>query len=409
MEYIIIFIFLLILSAFFSGTETAYFHIRKHRKETPEKIKSVLESPQRLLVSLLTGNTIVNVSIASLAAYITAGFADDYTWSKSTLILMEVLVVSVVVLIFGEILPKMIAIKYSKEYALKMYTPLKIMMFILSPISQGFNAITNVVIKIIPFRKEKIFDSEEELKILAELGEEEGTLQEEESDMIQSIFDFKEKTVGEIITPRVDIVSLKSDESIDKAMDIIGERQFSKIPIYKDTIDNIKGILYAKDIIPYLMGSRPNVNLQTLARQPFFVPETKPIDDLMEEFKLRKTSIAIVVDEWGGTEGLVTLEDVVEEVMGEIRDPYDQEESNVLKQSDGSFIVEGSITIYDLEEETDIEFPEDRDYDTLGGFILDILTDIPQTGEQVEFNDMVFTVQTVENNRIGKIKIQINS
>ena len=409
MEYIIIFIFLLILSAFFSGTETAYFHIRKHRKETPEKIKSVLDSPQRLLVSLLTGNTIVNVSIASLAAYITAGFADDYTWSKSTLILMEVLVVSVVVLIFGEILPKMIAIKYSKEYALKMYTPLKIMMFILSPIAQGFNAITNVVIKIIPFRKEKIFDSEEELKILAELGEEEGTLQEEESDMIQSIFDFKEKIVGEIITPRVDIVSLKSDESIDKAMDIIGERQFSKIPIYKDTIDNIKGILYAKDIIPYLMGSRPNVNLQTLARQPFFVPETKPIDDLMEEFKLRKTSIAIVVDEWGGTEGLVTLEDVVEEVMGEIRDPYDQEESNVLKQSDGSFIVEGSITIYDLEEETDIEFPEDRDYDTLGGFILDILTDIPQTGEQVEFNDMVFTVQTVENNRIGKIKIQINS
>jgi len=408
-EYIIIFIFLLILSAFFSGTETAYFHIRKHRKETPEKIKSVLDSPQRLLVSLLTGNTIVNVSIASLAAYITAGFADDYTWSKSTLILMEVLVVSVVVLIFGEILPKMIAIKYSKEYALKMYTPLKIMMFILSPIAQGFNAITNVVIKIIPFRKEKIFDSEEELKILAELGEEEGTLQEEESDMIQSIFDFKEKTVGEIITPRVDIVSLKSDESIDKAMDIIGERQFSKIPIYIDTIDNIKGILYAKDIIPYLMGSRPNVNLQSLARQPFFVPETKPIDDLMEEFKLRKTSIAIVVDEWGGTEGLVTLEDVVEEVMGEIRDPYDQEESNVLKQSDGSFIVEGSITIYDLEEETDIEFPEDRDYDTLGGFILDILTDIPQTGEQVEFNDMVFTVQTVENNRIGKIKIQINS
>ena len=409
MEYIIIFIFLLILSAFFSGTETAYFHIRKHRKDTPEKIKSVLDSPQRLLVSLLTGNTIVNVSIASLAAYITAGFADDYTWSKSTLILMEVLVVSVVVLIFGEILPKMIAIKYSKEYALKMYTPLKIMMFILSPIAQGFNAITNVVIKIIPFRKEKIFDSEEELKILAELGEEEGTLQEEESDMIQSIFDFKEKTVGEIITPRVDIVSLKSDESIDKAMDIIGERQFSKIPIYKDTIDNIKGILYAKDIIPYLMGSRPNVNLQTLARQPFFVPETKPIDDLMEEFKLRKTSIAIVVDEWGGTEGLVTLEDVVEEVMGEIRDPYDQEESNVLKQSDGSFIVDGSITIYDLEEETDIEFPEDRDYDTLGGFILDILTDIPQTGEQVEFNNMIFTVQTVENNRIGKIKIQINS
>ena len=397
------------LSAFFSGTETAYFHIRKHRKETPEKIKLVLDSPQRLLVFLLTGNTIVNVTIAFLAAYVTANVADEYEWSESTLILLEVLVVSFVILVFGEILPKMIAIKNSKEFALRMYVPLKVMMFILSPIAQGFNTITNVVIKVLPFRREKIFDSEEELIILAELGEEEGTLQEEESDMIQSIFDFKEKTVGEIITPRVDIVSLKSDESIDKAMDIIGERQFSKIPIYKDTIDNIKGILYAKDIIPYLMGSRPNVNLQTLARQPFFVPETKPIDDLMEEFKLRKTSIAIVVDEWGGTEGLVTLEDVVEEVMGEIRDPYDQEESNAIRQSDGSFIVDGSITIYDLEEETDIEFPEERDYDTLGGFILDILTDIPKTGEMVEFNNMVFTVQTIENNRIGKIKIQINS
>ena len=408
MEYAIIFIFLLILSAFFSGTETAYFHIRKHRKETPEKVKSILDYPQRLLVSLLTGNTIVNVAIASLAAYITSNLVDEYTWSASTLILIEVLIVSAVVLIFGEILPKMAAIKKSEKFAVKMYTPLKMMMYVLYPIAQGFNVVTNLIMKVLPLKKEKIFDSEEELKMLAELGEEEGTLQEEESDMIQSIFDFKGKTVGEIITPRVDIVSLKSDESIDTAMDTIAERQFSKIPIYKDSIDNIKGILYAKDIIPYLMGSRPNINLQTLAREPFFIPETKPIDDLMEEFKFRKTSIAIVVDEWGGTEGLVTLEDVVEEVVGEIRDPYDQEESDVLKQPDGSFIVDGSITIYDLEEETDIEFPEERDYDTLAGFILDTLTDIPKTGEHVDFQNMVFTVQTVENNRIGKVKIHKN-
>ena len=408
MEYAIIFIFLLILSAFFSGTETAYFHIRKHRKETPEKVKSILDNPQHLLVSLLTGNTIVNVAIASLAAYITSNLVDEYTWNASTLILIEVLIVSAVVLIFGEILPKMAAIKKSEKFAVKMYTPLKMMMYVLYPIAQSFNIVTDLIMKVLPLKKEKIFDSEEELKMLAELGEEEGTLQEEESDMIQSIFDFKGKTVGEIITPRVDIVSLKSDESIDTAMDTIAERQFSKIPIYKDSIDNIKGILYAKDIIPYLMGSRPNINLQTLAREPFFIPETKPIDDLMEEFKSRKTSIAIVVDEWGGTEGLVTLEDVVEEVVGEIRDPYDQEESNVFKQNDGSFIVDGSITIYDLKEETDIEFPEERDYDTLAGFILDTLTDIPKTGEHIDFQNMVFTVQTVENNRIGKVKIHKN-
>jgi len=404
--YAVIFIILLILSAFFSGTETAYFHIRKHRKETPENIKSILDYPQRLLVSLLTGNTIVNVSIASLAAYITANLVHKYIWGASTLIFIEVVVVSVVILIFGEILPKMAAMRQSIKIAERVYRPLKIMMSILYPIVQAFNTVTSIIIKMLPVRQEKIFDSEEELKMLAELGEEEGTLQEEESDMIQSIFDFTEKTVGEIITPRVDIVALKSDESIDTAMDIISKRQFSKIPIYKDSIDNIKGILYAKDIIPYLIGSRPNVNLQTLSREPFFVPEIKPIDDLMEEFKSRKTSIAIVVDEWGGTEGLVTLEDVVEEVMGEIRDPYDKEESDVLTQPDGSFIVDGSITIYDLEEEIDIKFPEERDYDTLAGFILDTLTDIPKPGEHVDYNDIIFMVQTVENNRIGKVKIK---
>ena len=406
MIYIIIFIILLILSAFFSGTETAYFHIRQHRDETPEKVKSILHHPRHLLVSLLTGNTIVNVAIASLAAYLTHQYAQEHDWNESTLIFIEVIVVSAIVLIFGEIVPKMAAIRQSEKFAERVYSPMKIMISVLYPIAQGFYTATNLIMKLMPFRKEKIFDSEEELKILAELGEEEGTLQEEESEMIQSIFDFNEKTVGEIITPRVDIVGLKSTETLDKAMDIIGEKQFSKIPIYKDSMDNIKGILYAKDIIPYLMGSRPNVNLQMIAREPFFVPETKPIDELLAEFKNRKTSIAIVVDEWGGTEGLVTLEDVVEEVIGEIRDPYDNEEADVLKQPDGSFIVYGSITIYDLEEETDIKFPDERDYDTLAGFILETLTEIPMGGEHVEYEDIVFIVQTVQNNRIGKVQIQ---
>tara|TARA_Y100000590_G_scaffold441395_1_gene567981 strand:- start:1206 stop:2435 length:1230 start_codon:yes stop_codon:yes gene_type:complete len=405
MLYITIFIFLLIFSAFFSGSETAYFNLRQNSNATPKELKSILAHPRRLLVSILTGNTIVNVAIASLAAYMTHEYAKENNWNESTLILIEVLVVSAIVLIFGEIVPKIIAINKSKTFAKKVYTPLKIMMSILYPIAQSFYKITNLIMRLIPFRKEKIFDSEEELKILAEVGEEEGSLQEEESDMIQSIFDFTDKTVGEIITPRVDIIGLSSNESLDRAMDVIGEKQFSKIPIYKNSVDNIKGILYAKDIIPYLMGSRPNINLQMIARDPFFVPQNKPIDELLTEFKKRKTSIAIVVDEWGGTEGLVTLEDVVEEVMGEIRDPYDQEEIDVLKHSDGSFVVDGAITIYDLQEETDIQFPEDRDYDTLGGFILEVLTEIPSPGEKIQFEGRIFIVQTVQNNRIGKVKI----
>ena len=174
MIYIAIFIILLIFSAFFSGTETAYFNIRQHRDETPERVKSILDHPRRLLVSLLTGNTIVNVAMASLAAYFTIQYAHEHGWSESLLIFVEVIIVSAVVLIFGEILPKMAAIRQSEKFAEWVYNPLKTMMTILYPVAQGFYQITNLIIKLLPLRKEKIFDSEEELKILAELGEEEG-------------------------------------------------------------------------------------------------------------------------------------------------------------------------------------------------------------------------------------------
>ena len=225
--------------------------------------------------------------------------------------------------------------------------------------------------------------------------------------MIQSIFDFKDKTVHEIMVPRVDIVGLSKDSAIDIIMDIIKEQQFSKIPIYKDSIDNIKGILYAKDIIPYLLGSRPKINLLSLSRETFFVPEQKKLDDLLLDFKEKRTNIAIVVDEWGGTSGLVTLEDVVEEVIGEIHDPFDKAESGILLADDGSLIVDASISIYDLEEQTDIIFPEseERDFDTLGGLILDLLGDIPQKNDSVEYQNRVYTVKTIESNRINKVHI----
>ena len=214
------------------------------------------------------------------------------------------------------------------------------------------------------------------------------------------------KLVKEIQTPRVDIISLDSNNSLDEAMDLIMNKKFSKIPVYKDTIDNIKGILYAKDIIPYLIGSRPEVDLLKLTREPYFIPETKPIDEVMQEFKLKKTSIAVVVDEWGGTAGILTLEDIVEEVTGELRDPFDKEEYEIIKNEDGSSIVDGSINIYDIEENFEIEFPDDRDYDTLAGFILDDIGDIPKEGEKVILNNYQFKVLKVISNRIDKIEVQ---
>jgi len=407
MELILIFIGLILLSAFFSGTETAYFNVKTHRENVPKKVLSLLNNPRKLLVSLLAGNTFVNITIASLAAYLTHEYAQENQWSETVLILVEVLIVSVVVLIFGEIFPKLLAIRNSEKFAEKVYFPLKFIILILSPITAVFHGISNLITKLLPIQKEKIFDSEEELKILTELGEEAGTLQEEESDMIQSIFEFNEKNVREIMTPRVDMVALDSTASIDEVMDMVTDRQFSKIPVFKENVDNIRGIIYAKDLLPYLTGSRPNIPLTSISRVPFFVPETKLIDDLMKDFRTKKTNVAIVVDEWGGTSGLITLEDIVEEVLGEIRDPYDKEESPIMPQKDNTFIVDAKISIYDYEEEFEIEFPEDREYDTLGGYIFDTIGDIPKVEQKIQFLNHQFTVKKLDGNRIGKVHVHI--
>ena len=267
---------------------------------------------------------------------------------------------------------------------------------------------SDYVVKVNPLAKEKTFDTEEELIMLTELVEEQGTIKETESNMIQSVFEFDDKLVKEILTPRVDIIAINSTSSLDDAMDLIANEKVSKIPVYKESVDNILGILYAKDIIPYLIGSRPKINLVNLSRDPLFVPETKQINDLLDDFKNKKKNIAIAVDEWGGTSGLVTLEDVVEEIVGEVSDPYDKEEYSFREISDDKYIVEGAIKIYDLEENIEIKFPEVREYDTLAGYIFDAMGDIPKINEQVTFQDYSFKVVELTKNRIDKVEIKKN-
>ena len=398
---ILFFTFLIILSGFFSGSETAYFNLKTHHDDIPQKLRDLLSNPRSLLVSILTGNTIINVAIGSFAAFITTTQISDNT----NIILLEVLIVSLVLIIFGEILPKTLAMRFSKQFANMVYIPLRLFILILYPITVLLNLINQLVLKLFP-KYEKEFDTEEELEILADLGEEKGSLDEEESDMIRSIIKFDDKTVREIMTPRVDISGTPTNGNLDDVMDLISEKQFSKIPLYKDTMDDIIGILYAKDLVPYLVGSRPNIDLKSISRDAYFVPEQKPIDDLLNDFKDKKISLAIVVDEWGGTSGLVTLEDIVEEVMGEIRDPFDIEKTPVELQTDGEYIVDGKISIYDLEEEIEgMEFPEDRDYDTLGGLILDFLEDIPQKGQIIKYGSWTIQVVDLSGNRITKVKI----
>lgn len=407
MYLILVFFILLLLSAFLSASETAYFNLQ-HDSKIPKRIKSLLKNPRRLLSTILTGNTFVNIAMATLGVFIIKDLSYQFQIPEFMVIIIEILLLSFVIIIFGEILPKKIAIRNSLSFAYKSNYFLRIITFFIYPFAWIFYEITNLISKFFLYRKEKLFDSEDELIKLAELGEEQGTLHEEESDMIQSIFEFKEKMVREVMTPRVDMVSIESNSSIDELMDLVSSKQYSKIPIFKTNIDDIKGILYAKDFLPYLIGSRPSsINLFDISRDAFFVPETKLIYELLNDFKIKKINIAIVVDEWGGTSGLITLEDIVEEVVGEIRDPYDNEESNIIALDEKTYLIDASITIYDLEEEiNELDFPEDRDYDTLGGFILNVLNEIPKTNQKIELLGWIFIVKNLEGNRISKVKIK---
>ena len=403
----IILFFLILLSAFFSGSETAFMNLKVHRKSIPAHLKAILKDEQLFLTSVLSANTVVNISIAVISTYLTSYIFKQYGFSDSIYLwILEVFVVGMVILVFGEIVPKKIAIRKSMQFAKISYYPLKFFLVVITPFAFIVNLIINSIMTFFPFiKKEKVFDTEEELKIATELGEADGTIEEDESEMIQSVLEFDNKMVREIMTPRVDISSISSGASIDDLMDLIKEKKYSKIPMYDESIDKIKGIIYAKDVLPYLIGSRPEkINISDFCKDALFIPENKPIDDMLEEFRSKKTQIAIIVDEWGGTAGLVTVEDIVEEVFGEIRDPYDIENDLFIKRTDNHYSLDAKIGIYDIEEELDIDFPEDRDYDTLGGYIFFSLGKIPEVKESVSFGKWNFEVKSIVDNRIKKVE-----
>ncbi len=402
---------LLILSGLFSGAETAFFRIQSRIKDYGEEaaihsgILNVLQRPRQLLISLLTGNTLVNIAMAFVAALLTADLAQRLGLGLSLLLAIESIIVTLIVLLFGEIMPKLLAIRYTETYAKLASGPVKLLVTILYPLARLIYGLTHLVSRLLGIKPEGIFTSEEELKDLARVGYDRGTLARSETEIIHSIFEFSDTAVHEIMTPRVDILALEARSKLEEALELIRNQQVSKIPVYKDNIDQIRGILYAKDILPYVNGPQPDVDLIRLSRPPFFVPETKGVISLLEEFKERRTSVAVVVDEFGGTAGLVTLEDVVEEVLGELRDPFDLQEAEIRKIGNDEFLVDAGIALDDLRDKLSHEFPGDREYDTLGGFLFDRFDKIPSIGQWISDSGRRFTVKTLDGNRIAKVHI----
>lgn len=410
--YGLIMVILLILSGLLSGAETAFFTIQSRITDYGEANDDVsastmqlLEKPRQLLISLLTGNTLVNISMAFFAALITSQMANQVNIKLPLLLLIESIIVSAMILLFGEVMPKMLAIRHSETFARFASWPVRVLVILLYPVGRVIYGLIRAITRVLGIKPEAMFTSEEEMKELADVGLQRGTLAETETKIIQSIFEFTDTQVHEIMTPRVDIIGLEASEPLPAAIEIVRDQHVSAIPIFKETIDDVRGILFAKDILSFLDATHPDVKIIRLARPPFFVPESKDVVSLLQDFKDRRTSLAIVVDEFGGTAGLVTVEDVVEEVLGELRDPYDQEENDIFDDGSGNLVVNASVTLDDLSEYTGIAFPENVDYDTLGGFLFDTFDNIPAVEQSIEFEGRQFTVKGLDGNRISKVHI----
>ncbi len=414
---IILLLILLFLSAFFSSAETALFSldkkkINKKSFESPlikRYLLNLLEHPRRLLVTILIGNTIVNVAASITAVSLALDYSAISILSTNLLLIIEIILLTISLVIFGELIPKVWATKNPIMLAKFITVPLYWISVILFPIAETITEIIKLAIMKLRFDKTKSVILPEEITELANIGQERGTIEEKEQGLIKSIVSAKSVIVKEIMTPRVDIVSAEVNTNFNELLEIITSTGHSRIPLYENDLDKITGFIYAKDILPFLKNEelKNQTSIKKISRKAIFVPQTKKINDLMYEFQEKKMHIAIVVDEYGGTAGLITMEDILEEIVGEIRDEMDEEEISYTKLDDNAFLLLGNIPVSVLNELLAEDFSsEDEDYETLGGLVLNNAGHIPKEGYSFEYKNHKFTVKEIANKRIKKVLVE---
>lgn len=407
---------LLILSAVFSGSEVALFSLsgpsREALAQRPDRasvrVVKLLERPRQLLITILILNTLVNVAAAVLAAVLTGAIAVAQNWNPTFTLVVEMIALTFVILVMSEITPKLIATRHAASYARGVSGLLMMLHRVLYPLSNVLAKSTRLMQSRIKPGTRRI--SSEDLKTLADVGEAHGTLEEEERELIYSIVEFGETSVREIMVSRLDIVALPVSATLSETLDLIRGSGHSRMPLYVDHLDNILGVIYAKDLLPHLNRKDGSSRLDwtRIARPAIFVPMGKRLHDLLKDFQTKKTHIAIVVDEYGGTAGLVTLEDVLEEIVGEIRDEHDETEEALYKRVDEhTYLFDARINLDDINEIVGIELDtETYDFETLGGLIFHVTGSIPREGDEIEFDDLRMCVETVENHRIGQVRVE---
>ena len=405
------------MSAFFSGSEVALFSLDKKQLNKIEAQNSLLsryiilllKSPRRLLVTILLGNTIFNVAATIIAVSLAVEISKAYNYSVELVLLIQIVALTAFILVIGEITPKLFAsktpVKFSKMVALPLYWT----SIVIYPVAKILTDSIKFLVSKIKVDSSKTTLRTSEIAELADIGMEHGSIEEDEHELIHGLVDFKSISTREVMTPRVDIKSISVESTFEEVIQIITESGNSRIPIYKDSLDNIVGILYAKDVLNYLVIGKieKNFSLKETLREAMFVPETKLISELLKEFQEKNMHLGIVVDEYGGTAGLISLEDILEEIVGEIQDEYDNEDEEIIKVNDDKYILLGKVDIDEVNELLDDNFKnEDDDYDTVGGFIFQQAGKIPEKGYNFDFNGYNFNVIEIDSNRVSKVIVK---
>lgn len=421
---IAVLVVLILLNAYFAASEIAFISlndakIEKQAKEGNKKAKQIykmLKNPSKFLATIQIGIT--------LAGFLSSAFASDAfadklapmlnnllpmlgtdTWRTISIILITILL-SFFTLVFGELVPKRLAMKYYEKVSFGTIGVIRGISFITAPFVKLLTFSTNVISKIFGVKEnEEEIVTEEEIKIMIDEGEEKGTIDQEEKELLNNVFEFNDTTASEIMTPRIDIFALKISQDLYEVLDELDDYKYSRIPVYEDTIDNIKGIILIKDILKDLRDKK-KINIKKLIKEVHFVPESVPIDKLFRQLQRNKMQMAIVIDEYGGTAGLVTMEDILEELVGNIFDEHDEEELEYELIDENTYMVNGNISIGDLEKIIGIEI-SDGDYETLSGYLLGKLEELPPEGEEtiIEDGKLTYKIEEYEDKRIKRVKI----
>ena len=412
------FILFVLLSGFFSSSETAIMSVSRirlrHLVETGQKgavrLHNLLENPRRVLTCILIGNNIANVAASALATAFALEVLSYFgVTNRATSLLIITVIMTVIILIFGEITPKSMVVKAPEWWALRYARPIGWFFWLFYPVVVFFQWITVMVARLFGMSIDEAgkFLTEDDIKTVVTMGSEEGVLPVEKGSMIHGVLDFSETVVREIMTPRLDVVCMEVSCSVQDVVELIGQKGHSRIPVYEDKLDNLIGMIYAKDL---LMIGHDNWDrdLRSYCREAVFIPESKPIQDLFKQMQTESFHIAIVMDEYGGFSGIVTMEDIIEEIIGDIEDEYDAVSiPDVQEIKPHCYRIHAGINIEDLSEAIGVAIPEHEDYDTFGGFVLSQFGKFPKQGESFVFERLTIIVKEIRKRRIIALEVVV--